>query len=64
MDGSEIQMLKNHLILWALRGRLKEETKMAEDCKLTASLRHTKVATIYRATIIKNVLKTSRKDRL
>lgn len=64
MDGSEIQMLKNHLILWAIRGRLIEETKTVEDPKLTSSHRHTKVATIYRATIIRNGLKTSRKDRL
>ena len=64
MDGSDIQMLKNHLILWGLRGRLIEETKMVEDPKLTSSHRHTKVATIYRPTIIKNGLKNSRKDLL
>ena len=60
MDGSDIQMLKNHLILWGLRGRLIEETKMVEDPKLTSSHRHTKVATIYRATTDKKDFRTNR----
>lgn len=64
MDVSEIQMLQNHLLLWALRGRQIEETKIVEDPKLTSSHKHTKVATIYRATVDKNGLKTSRKDLL
>lgn len=64
MDVSEIQMLKNHLVLWALRGRQIEETKIVEDPKLTSSHKHTKVATIYRETVDKNGLKTSRKDLL